>query len=242
MRNIYRTDGSERGFLTAVFDAYPDKDAYLTSAPFFQAELFDGVRLVETDEEKAKRVVKKLFALSRKGAREVLSVLRTPNEEREQTAFLYAKKLVAYGEGARTYLADDAVRRALDESGKVWAEVHRLKGFLRFRETENGVLYAPCSPDNDVVDLLTPHFRARLNGLAFVIHDVKRWIAVLCDGKERQIVRAQKAEIVLSQKEEAFSLLWKRYYQTVNIESRKNLKQQKNYMPVRYWSMLVEAP
>ena len=51
MRNIYRTDGSERGFLTAVFDAYPDKDAYLTSAPFFQAELFDGVRLVETDEE-----------------------------------------------------------------------------------------------------------------------------------------------------------------------------------------------
>lgn len=242
MRNIYLTDGSERGFFTAVFDAYTDKDAYLTSSKAFQSGLFDTFIEVESEETKAQRVMKKLFSLSSQGAREILSILRTEADEKEQAAFLYAKKIVRYGEGARSRLADAEVHRALDLSGRVWKEVHRLKGFLRFREMENGVLYAPCSPDNDIVDLLLPHFIDRLQGLAFVVHDCRRGIAGIYDGKEWVLVAAGRAEIRLSEKEEAFSALWKKYYQTVNIPSRKNLRQQKNYMPVRYWSMLTEEP
>ncbi len=242
MRNIYRTDGSVDGFFTAVFDAYKDENAYLTSSAYLQQGLFDTFRFVETDEEKAKRVVKKLYSLSRRGTREIFSILRTSEEEREQVAFSYAKKIVRYGESVRGRLADADVRRALDLSGRVWTEVHRLKGFLRFRETAEGVLYAPCTPDNDVVELLESHFCKRFQGLAFVIHDVKRGLALLYDGKECLLARADNAEVILSEKELAFSALWKKYYQTVTIPSRKNVRQQKNYMPVRYWSMLTEEP
>ena len=45
------------------------------------------------------------------------------------------------------------VRRAMELVDRVGAERHLLSGFLRFQETHNGVFYAPCSPDNDVVDL-----------------------------------------------------------------------------------------
>lgn len=242
MRNIYVTDGTVKGFFTAVFDAYLDENAYLTALPCFQQKIFDRFISVKSDEEKAKRVVKKLYALSAQGTREIFSILRTPAEDKEQTAFLYAKRIVKYGGGARSRLTDPVVRHALDLSGKVWTEVHRLKGFLRFRETAEGVFYAPCSPDNDVVELLTPHFIERFRGVPFLIHDVKRGLAAMYNGKDRLFVSVGEAEINLSEKEVAFSALWKKYYRTVNIQSRKNLRQQKNYMPVRYWSMLTEEP
>ncbi len=242
MRNIYRTDGSVEGFFTAVFDAYQDGNAYLTSSACFQQELFDNFLSVSTDEEKAKRVVKKLYSLSKQGTKEIFSILRTPEEDKEQAAFLYAKEIVQSSGSARSRLTDPAVRRALDLSGRVWTEAHRLKGFLRFRETAEGVFYAPCSPDNDVIELVMPHFIERFQGTSFVIHDVKRAIAGMYNGKESMLVSVKEAEISFSQKELAFSALWKKYYKTVNIQSRKNLRQQKNYMPVRYWSMLTEEP
>lgn len=242
MRNIYRTDGSVEGFFTAVFDAYQDGNAYLTSSSCFQQELFDNFLSVSPNEEKAKRVLKKLYSLSKQGTREIFSILRTSEEDKEQAAFLYAKKIVRCGGSARSRLTDPAVRRALDLSGRVWTEVHRLKGFLRFRETAEGVFYAPCSPDNDVIELVMPHFIERFQGNSFVIHDVKRAIAGMYNGKESMLVSVKEAEISFSKKELAFSALWKKYYKTVNIQSRKNLRQQKNYMPVRYWSMLTEEP
>jgi probable DNA metabolism protein len=241
-RTVYVTDGTREGFLTAVFDAYKDETAYLTSSCCFQQSLLDEIRRVQTDGEKAKRVAKKLFALSQRGASEVLAILRTPAEDREQTAFLYAKRIVAYGNGARSRLTDPIVRRALDLSGQVFTEVHRLKGFLRFRETEQGVYYAPCEPDNDVVDLLLPHFRSRLAGVPFVIHDFRRGVAVVYDGENSALSSVGQAEIALSASEAECSELWKKYYQTVNIESRRKEKQQKNYMPVRYWRTMVEEP
>lgn len=241
-RTVYYTDGTKKGFLTAVFDAYKDETAYLTSSPRFQESLFDESVRVQTDEEKAARVGKKLFSLSRRGASETLAILRTQAEDREQAAFLYAKLLVKSGGGARNKLTEPAVRRALDLSGQVFTETHRMKGFLRFRETAQGVYYAPCEPDNDIVDLLLPHFKARLAGVPFVIHDFRRGVAAIYDGENIALSSVGQAEITLSASETECSELWKKYYQTVAIESRKNTRQQKNYMPVRYWRTLVEEP
>ena len=242
MRNVYVTDGSVEGFFTAVFDAYKDENAFLTASRCFQFGLLDTFLSVTTDEEKAKRVVKKLYSLSGQATREIFSILRTPEEDREQTAFLYAKKIVQYGGSVRSRLADPAVRQAQELSRRLWTEVHRLKGFLRFRETAEGVFYASCTPDNDVVELVMPHFIERFKSGSFVIHDVKRGVAGMYNGHESMLISVKEAEITLSGKELAFSALWKKYYKTVNIQSRKNLRQQKNYMPVRYWSMLMEEP
>ena len=241
-RKVYLFDGTKEGFLTAVFYAYKDDCAYLAPSDCFQAELLDEVKVVEIELDKAERVRKKLFSISNRGAFETLCVLRTEEADRAQAAFLYAKLIIKYGANARNRLTEKCVRRVLELSGKVFGEVHRLKGFLRFRETEQGVYYAPCEPDNDIVDLLLPHFQSRFAGQAFVIHDIRRGVAAVCDGKNAALSTVGQVEIILSEKETAYYALWKKYYQTVAIESRKNLKQQKNYMPVRYWRTLVEEP
>lgn len=46
--------------------------------------------------------------------------------------------------------------------------------------------------------------------------------------------------ITLDKKDEHFQNLWKRYYQSTNIEARRNMKLHLQYVPKRYWKYLVE--
>ena len=107
-------------------------------------------------------------------------------------------------------------------------------------ETASGALYAPCSPDNDIVDLLARHFRARLPQFSFVLNDVGRKKAAVYDGKNIFVAPLHHADVVLSADETEWKKLWQRYYVAVNIPSRERLKQMRGSMPVRYWKFLPE--
>jgi len=240
MRNIYQTNGSAEAFFTAVFDAYNDRFAYLTSSQALQTQLDDVFISVVPSDEKSSRVVKKLRSIDKNSLYEIDFILRTPAADREQTAFQYIRLLVKNRTPVREMLTLPEVRRMRELVDKVGAERHLLSGFLRFQETENGIFYAPCTPDNEVVDLLMPHFAARFKTASFVIHDVSRKIAGIYNGKEWFVTPVSDAEITLSENEDAFVRLWKKYYHTVYIPSRKNTRLMKGYMPVRYWRFMPE--
>lgn len=137
-------------------------------------------------------------------------------------------------------LAEPAVYRAVEYIKKVGLEIHHFHGFIRFIECESGALYAPFEPDNDICDLLVPHFRARLPAFPFVLHDVKRKKAAVYDGANAFLAPLEKAEIMISADESAWQGLWKKYYSAVNIPSRERLKQMRGYMPARYWKYMPE--
>ncbi|MBE5752518.1 MAG: DNA metabolism protein [Clostridiales bacterium] len=240
MRRIYRIDKSLESFFTAVFYAYNDKNAYLTSAEIFQPELEDTIFRLESESDKAERVQRTIYKTDPKAKREIERILRSNHFEREQIAFEYLKLVIKHGKSARERLTISAVRRAMDEVKKVGHEVHRLHGFLRFQECENGVYYGACSPDNDILELLIPHFVARFTNQAFIIHDVKRGKAVLYNGEKYLVVPAKNASFHLTEREKSVVALWKKYYHTVAIPKRKNLRLMKNYMPVRYWKYMCE--
>jgi hypothetical protein len=48
------------------------------------------------------------------------------------------------------------------------------------------------------------------------------------------------SEPILHQEEKKFQTLWKTFFDTVCIESRKNLKQQRNYVPLLYRGLMTE--
>ena len=239
VKNVYITDGTSEGFYTAVFDAYKDEEAYVTAEKRYQLSLGQAPIFVQTDGEKAARVTRKVKCLDAKALYDTELVIRNRESDGVQTAFLYLRELVKSGRCVRGKLTVSCVRRMMELRGQVSNEVHRLKGFLRFSETEEGVLYTACSPDHDDVDLLAGHFIARLNQ-PFAIHDVWREKAVIYDGRECVLARVNGAEITESERQRAFASLWKKYYQTVNIPERRNLRAQKNFMPVRYWEFLTE--
>ena len=115
-----------------------------------------------------------------------------------------------------------------------------MHGFLRFAECTGG-LYAHFSPDNDIVDLVAPHFAKRFSGEKFIIHDTKRNLLAVYDGKSlKTVLNESPVTVYLSTEEEQFRKLWKTYFDSVTIESRKNKRLQDNFLPRRYRKDMTE--
>lgn len=234
------TDGSIESFYTSVFDAFTDKNAVITSDNQIQISLDNEVVHVIGNTEKSERVLNGIAKYDPYAEEDILLSLRSCNPLKEQIAFEYIKKLMQVKAPIRKRLSLQEVIVLNDLVYKVTGEAHRIKGFLRFMESASGVLYAPYSPDNNITDLLMPHFSARLKSEKFVIHDLKRKIAGMYDGSRWIMGYAGEAEVYLSENEKAFENLWKKYYKAVNIDERPHEKQMKGYMPVRYWKFLPE--
>ena len=210
--NVYLTDGTPACFYTAVFSACTDKDCIVTPARDFQIPLGAALVEVAANEEKVARVQRKLRAIDGGAIREISLILRRGCAEREMTALEYIRLLVERKAPVRDMLSHPAVLEARDAIKKVTGEAHNFTGFLRFMEGENGVFYAPFSPDNDILELILPHF----------------------------LRRDERVSVALSEYEQGFQNLWKEYYRSVNIAQRPHEKQMKGYMPVRYWKFMPE--
>ncbi len=236
---IYFYDGTKNAFLTALLLSFSDDEAILTST---SSQLAIGQKCVyvKPDVQRAKKAEARLGTIDKNCLEDLDILLRSGDEDRDMVALNYFKLLAARGESIRKMLSEDAVIAAEECIQRVRLEVHRMKGFLRFMECESGALYAPVTPDHDIVDLLVPHFRSRLKGYPFAIHDVKRKKAAVYDGENTFLAPLERAEIALSANERAWQSLWKKYYASVNIPSRERLKQMRGYMPVRYWKFLPE--
>ena len=235
----YFFDGTENGFLTAFLQAFSDENALLSS---MQTQLVLGQEpiFVQTDESKAEKVRKRLLSFDGRCIYDLQTLLRAGESDREQAAFLYLRVLAKAGKPVKKRLAIPEVYDAVERIRRVGFEIHRMHGFIRFMETASGVLYAPFSPDNDICDLLVPHFRARFPHIPFVLHDVKRKKAACFDGRTAILTNLPSADVLLSDTETQWQALWKEYYHSVNIPERERLKQMRGYMPVRYWKFMPE--
>ncbi len=235
----YFYDGTKEGFLTAFLAAFSDAEArvYDSSA---QLLLGEPPQYIQTDLERAKKAENRLLSFDRDCMRDLDTLLRSGMPDKAQIAFAYFRRLAEVKAPIGKRLAEPVVFAAVERMKKIGLEIHHLHGFIRFMETASGALYAPFAPDNDIVDLLVPHFRARLPLFPFVLHDTARKKAAVYDGKQVFLAPLDKADILLSADEEAWQSLWKKYYHSVNIPSRERLKQMKGYMPVRYWKFLPE--
>lgn len=235
---FYLFDGTKEGFLTAFVEAFADSQAQLLSP---DCQLVIGeTKKVETDLKKAEKAEKRLSSFDCSFPYQLDRLLRSGEEKGIETAFRYTRYLAQEKTVVKNRLAVPEVFAAMQLIKKINFEIHRLHGFVRFMECQNGVLYAPITPDNDICDLLLPHFRSRFPQLPFLLHDIKRKKAAVYDGKGCYLLPLEKADILLSDNESDLQALFQRYYQAVNIPSRERIKQMKGYMPVRYWKFLPE--
>lgn len=241
---IYRIQKGVTPFLSAVFDAYdtkkfPDVITTRTAVP----QTFDTEMLCPLpDEQHAERV--KTAIIKYGGMRtydDVTDCLRSDIGDKETTAYEYVKLLLKEKRYVGNMLANVVVLNFIDIVKKVRTEAHRMKGFLRFMQLENGNLYAHYTPDNDVTDLILTHFIARYKNFKFAIHDSKRGIMAVYDGKTSKVFSTDSTVTVyISEEERRMRDLWKEYYDSVNIKQRKNKKLQDNSLPVRYRGNMTE--
>ena len=135
------------------------------------------------------------------------------------------------------------VNEALRISQYVSHECHKYKGFLRFTELENKVLFAEIEPVNDILFILSNHFVKRLKNEYWIIKDVKRGIFSIYNKKSFIIVSEDEFQIAtnkISLDEAKMVDLWKTFYNTIGIKERKNDRCRQNFMPKRYWKHITE--
>ncbi len=242
---VFLTEKSLTGLSSALFYSFTER---VTPDGIFERDsimqnLTDRYTVIENDNVKARRVN---AALIKYAGAEIISYLKicllSCDDNALTAAFNYAHFTLLKKSNVAEMLSDKRVSDFYYLIKKVLNEKHRFTGFIRFKETASGVLYAPYSPDNDITELLCPHFVNRLSAVPFVIHDVKRNIAGVSDGKRFKIMKTEtQAVLNLSENEREWENLWKDYYNAVNIKERRNKKQQNNLMPLRYRKFLPET-
>ncbi|MCL1932140.1 MAG: TIGR03915 family putative DNA repair protein [Treponema sp.] len=150
-----------------------------------------------------------------------------------------AQRQAAYTAAADRGDAD--VRAVLEAAYKVWHEIHRLMGLLRFAPDTDGVYIAHCEPDHLTLPALGPHFRERFGQTPWAIIDERRRLGVSCSGASLEFFTIDKNPAFSeSQPNSEWENLWRNYHKTINNESRNNPNLQRRLMPQRYWKYLTE--
>lgn len=143
------------------------------------------------------------------------------------------------------HLSHPAVERVFELSRTVGGEAHAFKGFLRFRELVNGVLFAEITPKNHVLTCLAPHFADRLpreNWMiydnahkTFVVHEAgKKWVLGLNEQLNIEMVHN------ISDREREYARLWQGFFRTISIQSRESRSRQLQHLPLRFQKNMVE--
>lgn len=240
----YIYDGSFEGLLTAIYEAYyrGDPPCGIVYGGNLQHGLLDEYITINTDEEKSDRVY---CSISRKISGEALQhiyhVFLSEVPEAGTLIYNYLRLGWKIGSNVDLHLSDDRVLDVHKISLRVEHELHKMMGFVRFSQVEGGIFYAPIGPDNNIVELLAPHFAERLADQNWIIHDVKRELAAFYNKKDWVIASFTTDELPAATKEETeYRELWKEFFNTLAISSRYNPKLQKQLMPRRYWKYLTE--
>ena len=106
------------------------------------------------------------------------------------------------------------------------------------------MLYAKIGPKSNAVTFLMPHFSDRLPIENFVIYDDTRGIfGVHPAGGQWYLLSGEESgerELRLSEQEMQYQELFRHFCRTIAIKERKNLKLQRNMLPLRFQEYMVE--
>lgn len=248
----YTYDGSFDGFLTCVFEAfqYKQKKVEFHKAGRVQHQMFGEEVFIVTDSVKAKRVWRGLSKkLSRNGVRQIYYAFLSEMDGVENLLFNYILKVFSTYKQIETDYSDPTVLKISKIVKQVGREKHRMEAFVRFKLTKDGWYFANIEPDFDVLPLIAKHFKDRYADQRWMIYDIKRHYAISYDLKEVQFATMElnndlnfsKTEgTFFAQEEMDFQELWKNYFDSSNIKSRKNIKLHVRHVPKRYWKYLSE--
>ncbi len=239
MKN-YLYDGTFLGFLTIVFESYKSKifPKNIFKKDLFQLDLTTETREIITDEKKANKVKLKLCkTLQKHNFKELKTAFFSTQKDKDLIIFNYLKEIIDRNLDVSDDYQNTSVFNYYTLLKKVKLEAHRFLGFVRFSKLENGVYYSLIEPDNIINELILPHFISRYKTMPFILHDVKNGVISWYNTKNFKTIYKKIPKL---QSGDEFEKLFKTYYDSLFIESRKNHKTMLNFMPKRYHKNLPE--
>lgn len=251
---IFICENSLEGILTGVYDACASKlgckNIRLMTGEPDNYELFSEYRVVVPSFSKSEKVVHTI--ISRFGRSFYESIYQaamsgeTHNAKKMDKAdAIYETILLAlaWNDGQKVLLAlgEPCVYRIFELCRATNREACHHLEFLRFRELENGVLFAAIHPKDYILPYVAEHFTDRLPMENFIIYDETHQLAavhkasknfMLADANDLDLDKIKR----YSKQEEEYRRLWLNFFDHIAIEARKNPSLQMQLMPKRYWA------
>lgn len=251
---VYVFDGSFEGLLTAIFDSYERKHKHvqLIWDKLHQPSMLADEHVVISDEQKAQRVWKALKKkIDTRWANSFYTSYLSEDAQAFNDLFGFAHYIFDNPEGAYKNFGNPFVIAIDKMAHKVSRERHRMKAFIRFQKTADGIYYCPVEPDFNVLPLIAKFFKDRYADQQWIIYDVRRKYGLFYDLKSVEEITyefvseidtksVQLPKNLTDDKEELAAILWKDYFKSTNIPARKNMKLHLQHVPKRYWKYLTE--
>lgn len=238
-------DGTIEGYYTAVFTSFEHKlepfDICTEDSP--RLSLFSETVAIETSPELARRVDTGLARkLGADEAQRVRLAFLSDEPGHEIELFRYIRLAMRKGRYAFCDHADPIV----DAYEHLWRQVsnerHRMLQFVRFAEMEGGVYFAQINPNANVVPVMMEHFARRFNTQPFIIYDEVHKIAGVSGNGDWTLVQTDEITIpAKTGREEAYSRMWRSFYDTICNQERLNPALRRNFMPKRLWKNITEV-
>lgn len=240
MRVVY--DGSFEAFLSLVYDVYYKKltpKEILREMP--QTLLLEDIYEVIYDEVNAMKVfasLKERFLPQNLQSIQNIFLCEAIAFEMDLLVFIV---LGFKSQKELQNINNPAIFRLRSYEKQLFHNYHKMSGFLRFVELEDGSLYAKLESRFNLAYLLGRHFSKRLNNQEFYIHDIARSLVFVHTKELKGIQKLAAFELPEHSADEAkFQRLWKEFFRSVSIESRKNEKVQKQTVPLLYRTYMSE--
>ena len=249
----YRCDNSFEGLLSAVFDAYTQREfpEILLGPEGVPPLTATTVKAVAANRPKADRVFAGLCKrLSREGKNNLLLTFLAEEKEIPSLLFRYIRKVFDAPPGFsvegdfsdKDILAVDQIAR------KVTAEVYHLLGFARFQKTAEGMYFSAVSPRHNILSLLLSHFTNRFSSHPWILYDMRRGFGFYAQkGTIHEVSLTEEledngmlADHLLAEDEKTFQKTWQQYLKAATITERLNTRLQTRCLPRRFWPYMTE--
>lgn len=245
-------DNTLEGFLTAVFEAYERKlrPYRIRKQEGYVQGIFGDAITIAADKAKALRVWKGLQQhLTQKGLDYLYCAFLSELPESEDMMLGFIQHVFVRRKNVEDDFSNKYVLHLSRISKVVHRERHRMTAFVRFQLTKDGIYYAAIEPDCNVIPLIIQHFKNRYADQRWLIYDLKRKYGIYYNlhsvetivlefGRDNQ--QGKNVSASFDEKEEMYQRLWRDYFKSVNIASRKNMSLHIRHVPVRYWKLLTE--
>ena len=237
----YTCNPGWENMLTCIYDAWSGKKGHknikLLLEPIEQYTLFDEYIHIDGDSIKAGKLMDAIInKLSYYFNQELMYASMAYEEDTLNTIFHCLILGFAYGNKVLNMVQYQDVMRFRQIRTRVGREVNRFQEVIRFHKIDNNVYVAHFEPKSRIVVPQGYIFQDRMPSENWIIVDDVHKEAVIHPKDQNFYVQTLNSEEYarLLQTEEThdeFEYMWKKYFDKIAIEQRKNQRCQNNLFP-----------
>lgn len=252
METIFLCEDSVEGIFTGVYDGWASRKGHANIK--LELDLCNTFCLfaeyinVKPDVQKVQKVLDTIREkLGEEAFGRIMKAALARDNNKADAIYRTIVLGIALGKKGKVMdcLSYPGVMKVFELSRTVYYEAEHMKGFLRFKELQNGVLFAKIAPKSNLLTIISPHFSNRLPNENWMIYDEKRNIfSVHSKKKEWILVQGEEINLTtvnqISESEEEIQKLWKCFFRSISIKERKNYQLQRQNMPIRFCENVLE--